>query len=349
MPDALSEYTYEYPAEQIAHYPTEKRDGSKLLVVRRHPSGGLPKIEDCLFGDLPEIAAKELEGYLWVRNRTRVLPARIFAIRPSGSRHEILLTEKLAPNRWRAFIRNIWKVKEGEILVLENSSEKIKISGRDEVEFLSSSDSEDIIGRLGHVPLPPYLERSDEEGDRERYQTVWATGKPLSAAAPTASLHFTDDIWRKILDKGISAADVFLNVGRGTFEPLRKNSLRECELHYETFSVAAAELEKIKIAKRVLAIGTTSCRVVEALAQKDRVTLTQSHDIFSGRTNLFIQPGYEFKKVESLLTNFHLPQSSLLVLVAVFAGSLSLIKESYRYALAHKYRLFSYGDASLWI
>jgi len=199
--------------------------------------------------------------------------------------------------------------------------------------------------RVGRVPLPPYIKREVLEEDKARYQSVWAQGDAQSAAAPTASLHFTQELWGQLLKDGISTADVFLHVGRGTFEALRENDLHKVELHEEAYEVGATDAEKIHSSKSVFAIGTTACRLVETLSRLD----SRSDFSLKGRTKLFIGPEYEFQKVKALLTNFHLPESSLLVLVSVFAGSLSLVKEVYAHAVERQYRLFSYGDASLWI
>jgi S-adenosylmethionine:tRNA ribosyltransferase-isomerase len=278
-----------------------------------------------------------------------VLPARLFAKRPSGSRHEIFLTDRISKNEWNAKVKNIWKVKDSEILKLEKSQVEVELLSRDRVRFYCD-DPLSVIEAEGRVPLPKYIKRAQELEDKTRYQTVWAEGEPRSSAAPTASLHFTEELWNNLIQKGVRSADVFLHVGRGTYEPLRETDLRVAKLHEESFEVHKAELDKINAAKGVVALGTTACRVVESLySLNEEMEFCPDDSFYRAKTALFIKPGYEFKKVKALLTNFHLPESSLLVLLSVFAESLSLTKEVYSHAVAKKYRLFSYGDASIWL
>lgn len=356
LPSFLSDYTYQHDGSLIAYEPLKKRTESRLLLVRRNPSGGLPRFEDLLISDLPAVVDQnpELKKHLLVRNRSKVLPARFFARRATGRRHEIVLIEKLNDFEWRAFVKNVSKLKVPEKLTIENTSEQVEVLDNFTVRFFTP-EVEALLQKVGRMPLPPYIRREVNEEDTERYQSVWAEGKALSSAAPTASLHFTDELWRLLKDRGISTADAYLHVGRGTFEPLRENELSKAVLHEEAFEVFNSDLEKIKNAESVFAIGTTACRLVETLAHLNsngadflRITETGSQTL-KGHTRLFVKPGYEFKRVKALLTNFHLPASSLLVLVSVFAGSWNLAKEAYDHALARKYRLFSYGDASLWI
>jgi S-adenosylmethionine:tRNA ribosyltransferase-isomerase len=354
LPNSLAEYSYDFEESSIAHYPSDRRDESKLLLVRRHPEGGLPRFEDLKFSELPHVVEQNsfLKDYLWVRNRTRVLPARLFAKRQTGSRHEIVLTEKLSPTSWKALIKNVAKLKFPEELKIEGSEDVLRVSSPDEVSF-SSLDAVARIESFGRIPLPPYIKRDVVEADRERYQPVWAQGPALSSAAPTASLHFTEELWES-LSKQIQSADTYLHVGRGTFEPLRTDDLSAAQLHAEPYELLVSEAQKIQQVSKVLAIGTTACRLTETVADLDlRNFLSQGAssnvDYVQGQTRLFVRPGYEFKKVSALMTNFHLPQSSLFVLVSVFGGSLKLAQEAYRFALSKNYRLFSYGDASLWI
>ncbi len=356
FPQFLSEYTYPFEESQIAVEPLAERSESKLLLVRRNASSGLPRFEDCKFSDLPDIVDSNpfLKEMLLVRNRTKVLAARFFATRSSGGRHEIVLTEKVSATEWKALIRNIAKIKDRDILKIENSEHSVKIILPDIVKF-ETSDVPALLLQVGKVPLPPYIKREVVEEDKTRYQSVWASGEALSAAAPTASLHFTDQVWNSMMTKIKHSADVYLHVGRGTFEALRENDLQKAELHAEAFEVAHNDAKKVKDAREVFAIGTTACRLVETLAaiyngrEENNIQFQETEAGLLGHTRLFVKPGYEFAKVKALLTNFHLPESSLFVLATVFAGSLQLSKEAYAYALKRNYRLFSYGDASLWL
>ncbi len=352
LSNLLSDYTYSYREDQIAYEPLKERAESRLLLVRKNPEHGLPRFEDCKFSDLPKIVDEnpKLKELLLVRNRSKVLAARFYAKRATGSRHEIVLTDRVGPREWRAFIRHSAKIKEGEVLTLENSDEQLEYVFPDKVRF-KSEDVFSLLEKVGKVPLPPYIKREAIESDKERYQSVWAEGPALSAAAPTASLHFTNEVWEQMASR-MKTADVYLHVGRGTFEPLREEKLSEAELHEENFEVAQLDWQSIQNSKGVFAIGTTACRVVESLSLlQDKKLLRYSETKFGieGSTKIFIRPAYEFQKVKALLTNFHLPASSLLVLVNVFAESMSLTKEAYQFAIDKKYRLFSYGDASLWV
>lgn len=355
LPFLLSEYSYTYPESLIAYEPAPERTASRLLLVRKNPQSGLPRFEDCLFSDLPQIVDEnsELKKHLLVRNRSKVLPARFYAHRKTGSRHEIVLIEKVSDRDWRALIRHVFKVKNGEFLKIENSEESVELLEPGLIRF-ATEDVSGLMQKVGRMPLPPYIRRDEKVEDKERYQTVWAQGAALSAAAPTASLHFTEEIWDRVLSCGVSSADAYLHVGRGTFEALRETDLSKVQLHAEAFEVQGQELNKIQEAESVWAVGTTACRLVESLAHlnesQDFMKVSQqSADLLQATTRLFIGPHYKFRKVQALLTNFHLPQSSLLVLVATFAGSWTLAKEAYAHAVSKNYRLFSYGDASLWL
>lgn len=354
FPGHLNEYSYAYDESLVAYAPAATRSESRLLLVRRFPVGGLPRFEDCSFRDLPSIIEgdAELKKKLLVRNRSKVLPARFFAKRQTGSRHEIVLAERVNAQEWKALIRNVAKVKVPELLQIENIDERVEIVAPDRVRFFSE-DVPSLMARVGRIPLPPYIKREVREEDKGRYQSVWATGEALSAAAPTASLHFTDEIWEQIQNAGMKSADAFLHVGRGTFEALRENDLSKAELHEEAFEVARDDLQKIQSAKSVFAVGTTACRLTETIARLSTKSgdfrITEEGALLKGWTKLFVKPGFAFEKVGALLTNFHLPESSLLVLVSVFAGSYTLAREAYEHAVEKKYRLFSYGDSSLWI
>jgi S-adenosylmethionine:tRNA ribosyltransferase-isomerase len=352
LPNSLLEYNFDYPESLIAYSPLLGRSDSRLLVVRRNPSAGLPQLEDCNFSELPQIVSenKELAKLLLVRNRSKVFPARLFATRSSGSRHEIVLTERISATTWKALIKNVARIKSNEKLKIEGSLEELEVLAPDTVRF-QTHHVHSLLDEVGKVPLPPYIRREAYADDKSRYQSVWAEGEALSSAAPTASLHFTDEMWA-LLQSKVDTADVFLHVGRGTFEPLRENDLAVAELHEESFQISQANRKKIESASGVFAIGTTACRVVETLSNLENnslVNFEEFSDELRGKTKIFIRPGYDFKKVHALLTNFHLPQSSLFVLVSVFAQSVTLAKDAYAHAVSKRYRLFSYGDASLWL
>lgn len=336
--DFIRDYTFEFQESQIATRPLEERGTSRLLLVRRNPTRGLPRFEDLLFRDLPQVIENEdeLKKMLWVRNRSKVFWARVFAHRASGSRHEILFIKKISDDnnksKWSVLIKNSAKLKFPEVL-----SHKITALSPNLVEV---ENVENLFEAEGRVPLPPYIKREAEHSDRAQYQPVWADGEAKSAASPTASLHFSEEMWCEIEQRGIRSADVYLHVGLGTFEPVRVDRLSEHRLHAEDYELGSESLAAILKANSCLAVGTTACRLVETVAREK---------MLSGATSLFVRPGFEFQKTRALLTNFHLPESTLYVLVNVFAGSMSLAREAYSYALRRGYRLFSYGDASLWV
>ena len=300
---------YELPPELIAQHPTERRDDSRLLVFDR--SSG--EIRHRRFGDLPD----ELRGELTVVNDTRVVPARIPIERPRG---EVLLLEQVEDGVWEALARPTRRLKAGArygpVELIEHLGE-----GRWRVRLQGPP--------AGEVPLPPYI--TAPLGDPERYQTVYARSEG-SAAAPTAGLHFTDELL-----EALDVERVTLHVGLDTFRPLTTATLEEHVLHGERYEVEAAAWKRIAAAERVLAVGTTTVRVLETLARGAPL---------SGRTTLFVTPGFEFRRVDALLTNFHLPRSTLLALVMAFAG-VEETRELYRIAVAERYRFYSFGDAML--
>lgn len=364
LTDLLSDYNYDLPDELIAHEPAATREAARLLVVRRNPERGLPRFEDLRVSDLPDVVASEpsLKNALWVRNRSRVIPARFYARRPTGGRHEIVLTEEKEPGVWDAIIRGSSAFKYPQPLAPDGHSHlgfqaldarTIDVRGW-------SSPLEEFLEANGEMPLPPYIKTRDRTRDRDRYQTVWARpDKAASVAAPTASLHFSDELTRTLETRtGASFADIILHVGLGTFEPVRTPRLSEHTLHDERIEVEAESLRRLETAltdnRPRIALGTTALRTLESLglggrapAPEARLETTPSG--VRGRTHLFIRPGHEFRYANSLFTNFHLPESTLLVLVATFAGSRQLALEAYRHAIENRYRFFSFGDASLWI
>ena len=303
---------YELPSELIAQRPLDRRDGSRLLVYER-ASGA---VRHQTFGDLPD----ELDGELVVVNDTRVVPARLRLERSSGGQVEVLLLEPLGQGQWEALARPSRRLRAGERL---GPVELIRPLG--EGRWLLQLDGEP----AGEAPLPPYIhERLD---DPERYQTVFAEQQG-SAAAPTAGLHFTPELLARL-----DVERVTLHVGLDTFRPLAVDDLDDHRLHGERYEVRAESWQRIQAARRVLAVGTTSVRTLETLARGAPL---------AGRTELFIQPPFEFKRVDALLTNFHLPRSTLLALVMAFAG-IEETRELYRLAIAERYRFYSFGDAML--
>ena len=311
-----AELEYELPPELIAQRPAERRDESRLLVYER-ASG---EVRHLRFSDLPDVLA---EGELVVVNESRVIPARLVLERPGGGRAEVLLLERVGPN-------GVW---EG----LARPSRRLRVGQRlGPVELLEALGEGRWMLRLegepaGEAPLPPYI--TEPLADPERYQTVYAREEG-SAAAPTAGLHFTPELLSRL-----DIERVTLHVGLDTFRPIETETLEEHAIHTERYSVEPAAWERIQAAERVLAVGTTTVRVVETLANATRPS-------YQGRTGLFITPGYEFKRVDSLLTNFHLPRSSLLALVMAFAG-VEETRRLYELAIEERYRFYSFGDAML--
>jgi S-adenosylmethionine:tRNA ribosyltransferase-isomerase len=326
----LSDFDYHLPAELIAQEPPVERDGARMLVVYRDEQ----RFEDRRFREFPTFLRK---GDCVVLNDSRVLPSRLFS-----GKSEMLLLEPVSEDarEWRALVRPGRKMHIGEIIRFDDrfSAEIIARGERGErtVRFLGEEDVYPAIDRLGHMPLPPYIKREDRIEDRERYQTVYARDRG-SVAAPTAGLHFTGEILDSVRNTGAQIASVTLHVGLGTFQPVDREDFENHELHYERYSIAEESARAIESAERVVAVGTTSVRTVESAAATGQR---------SGSTNLFIHPGYQFRCVGAILTNFHLPRTSLLLLVCAFAGA-ELTLAAYRHAVAEKYRFFSYGDCML--
>jgi S-adenosylmethionine:tRNA ribosyltransferase-isomerase len=307
-----TELDYDLPQELIAQHPAERRDDSRLLVYERATGA----IRHRCFAELPE----ELHGELVVVNDTRVVPARLHLTRDTGGAAEVLLLERLAGDEWEGLARPSKRLRAGERLgpveLLEPLGE-----GRWRLRLYGDPD--------GETPLPPYI--TEPLADASRYQTVYARDAG-SAAAPTAGLHFTPELLAQL-----DVARVTLHVGLDTFRPLAVEHLDEHELHGERYAVAAAEWERIQAAERVLAVGTTTVRTLETLARGAPL---------EGRTELFVRPPFQFRRVDALLTNFHLPRSTLLALVMAFAG-IEETRELYRIAVAERYRFYSFGDAML--
>ena len=335
------DFDYALPDALIARYPAEPRSASRLLHVA---ASGVN--DDRSFVDLPDLLSP---GDLLVFNDTRVLLARLYGAKASGGRIEILLERVTGAQAALAQIRASHAPKAGSTIEVHDRDGKViataTISAREGRFFALQFDSalDDVMAAGGHVPLPPYIDRGDELSDQSRYQTVYAK-HPGAVAAPTAGLHFDAALLARLAERGIDSGFVTLHVAAGTFQPLSDAQLAAGELHAERIFVDAALVEKIDEARarggRVVCVGTTSLRALESAAASGRL------QAFDGETTLFIRPGYAFRVADGLLTNFHLPRSSLMMLVGAFAGS-ERIMAAYRHAVAERYRFFSYGDAML--
>lgn len=333
-----SDFHYELPQALIAQAPSDERSASRLLLMRG-PEGVL---EDHRFTELPELLRA---GDLLVFNNTRVLAARLLGKKQSGGKVEVLVERVLDPQRVLAQIRASKTPRPGTSLQLEGDVTAVvqaKHDGFYEIDFAPRAVAE-VLQQSGHMPLPPYIERPDREQDRERYQTVYAT-EPGAVAAPTAGLHFDEALLQRLEQKGIQSGFVTLHVGAGTFQPVRVDDIAEHRMHQEWCSIDADLCEQIRRTRgqggRIVAVGTTSVRVLETAAHNGDI------EPFSGDTDIFIRPGYQFRIVDALITNFHLPESTLLMLVSAFAGY-DNIMQAYRHAIMQQYRFFSYGDAML--
>lgn len=332
-----SDFNYFLPESLIAQAPLPQRTASRLLRLHRQTGD----IKDGQFTDFIDLISP---NDLLVFNNTKVIAARLFGVKTTGGKIEILIERVLNDKQALAHIRSSKSPKAGAIIALDKGY-SCEVLGRDDDLFYLSFNSEnsvlDILAEIGHIPLPPYIQRADEESDLARYQTVFAM-QVGAVAAPTAGLHFDEDILEKIASKGIERVFVTLHVGSGTFQPVRVENLSEHLMHKEYFSVSQETVDAVNATRkrggRVIAIGTTAVRALESASRSG--TLKAS----CGDTNLFIVPGYEFKSVDAMLTNFHLPESTLLMLVSAFS-SYEYVMNAYQHAIEKKYRFFSYGDA----
>lgn len=345
----LSNYDYNLPKELIAQYPSEKRGNDRLLVVDRKEK----KYEEKKFEDIVSFFKKD---DLLVLNNTKVIPARIYGKRKTGGKVEIFIIDKTKVPV-EALVRPSGRLDEGERIILESGDEVI-MRGWTElgrlVEFLTPVD--DVLEKIGHVPLPPYIDRVDEQNDKERYQTVFAEVKGATAA-PTAGLHFTKSIITALVNKGIKIEYVTLHVSYGTFAPVKEEDYASHKMHSEYYKISRETISAVKKAKenksRIIACGTTSVRVLESCADKiinmmhweDGMGQTDFKGI-DGFTNIFIYPGYKFQMVDAMITNFHLPKSTLILLTSAFCGK-ELLFSAYEYAISRKFKFFSYGDVML--
>lgn len=341
----ISEFDYELPEELIAQMPADKRENSKMLVLNRADK----TIEHKHFFDITDYID---DNCVLVLNNTKVLPARLYGKKEeTGAKIEVLLLEPKENNQWSCLIKPSKRVKENTIITISEdlkikTIQKLEDAGEWLIELQYNGDLFDILHKVGNIPLPPYIERklqSEEikQFDKERYQTVYAKDEG-SVAAPTAGLHFTKEILNKLKEKGVELIYVTLNVGMGTFRPVKCENILDHKMHSETFEITKDAADRINAAKqqgkKIIAVGTTTVRTLETAYQKYGC-IKACHD----HSELFIYPPYEFKVVDELITNFHLPKSTLLMLVSALAGK-DFIFKAYQEAIKNRYRFFSYGD-----
>ncbi|UJF18979.1 tRNA preQ1(34) S-adenosylmethionine ribosyltransferase-isomerase QueA [Vibrio sp. SS-MA-C1-2] len=342
----VSDFSFDLPDELIARYPQPDRTASRLLQL----DGNSGTLVDGQFTNVLDLVEP---GDLLVFNNTRVIPARMFGRKASGGKIEVLVERVLDNKRILAHVRSSKSPKPGAPLILGDNSdyevEATMVARHDalfEIQFENELTVLETLDKIGHMPLPPYIDRPDEDSDKERYQTVY-NEKPGAVAAPTAGLHFDDAILAALKEKGVETAFVTLHVGAGTFQPVRVDDINDHVMHSEYAEVPQEVVDAINATKarngRVIAVGTTSVRSLESAAQSALKQGTPLVPFFSD-TDIFIYPGYEFQLIDVMITNFHLPESTLIMLVSAFAGFDNTIK-AYHHAVAEKYRFFSYGDA----
>ena len=334
----LTDFNYELPEKLIAQVPIKNRDESRLMVLNRKKQ----TIEHKIFKDIIDYLEP---GDCLVRNNTKVLPARLYGKKETGANVEFVLLKNMEGDIWEVMCRPGNKLHIGTKVIFGDGLLQAEIldtmpDGTRKVKFTYNGIFNEILDKIGLMPLPPYIH--EELKEKDRYQTVYAKYEG-SAAAPTAGLHFTPELLKKIEEKGIQIANVTLHVGIGTFRPVKEEKVEDHEMHSEHFYIKEEDVEKInstkKAGKRVIAVGTTSCRVLETIADENGMVR-----VTEGDTQIFIYPGYKFKCLNGLITNFHLPQSTLLMLVSALAGK-DFIMKAYNEAVKEKYRFFSFGDA----
>lgn len=333
------DFFYQLPEELIARHPTPERRGSRLLRL----DGETGSMQH---GQFPDLLHWLQPGDLMVFNNTRVIPARLFGQKPTGGQVEILVERVVDSHRVLAHTRASKSPKVGTAIIIEDGTELTVTARHDalfELQFPADQTVLDVLERSGHMPLPPYIDRADIDADRERYQTVYSDQhKKGAVAAPTAGLHFDELLLEQLQSKGVRVAFVTLHVGAGTFQPVRVDNIKDHQMHSEIMELGEDVCELVKATKaaggRVIAVGTTSVRCLETAAQHGQITPYQ------GETNIFIYPSYQYQVVDALVTNFHLPESTLLMLVSAFAGYRNVMA-AYDEAVAERYRFFSYGDA----
>lgn len=345
----ISEFTFELPEELIAQTPAQRRGDDRLLVIDKMTG----EYQDSMFNDFPSFVD---EGSLVVVNDTRVRKARIYGISETGGKVEFLFTGAVSSNSWQAMVSKSKKQKVGKKYTFYTPENRIYCTGviAGDVDDNDSGSSlkivrfdkdidEEFFLKCGHVPLPPYIKREDDFNDETRYQTIYAN-ECGSMAAPTAGLHFTEETLKKLKDKHVDIVHVTLQVGMGTFLPVRTENLEDHVMHTEAYHILPEVADTINKAKaegrKIIAIGTTSVRTLESASTDDGIVHAGNSS-----TNLFITPGYKFKVVDQMVTNFHTPESTLLVLVSAFAGREHILN-AYKHAVDEKYHFFSYGDAT---
>ena len=335
----VTDFNYNLPEELIAQVPIEKRDESRLMVLDREKK----TIEHKVFKDILDYLKP---GDCLVRNNTKVIPARLYGVKEeTGANVEFLLLHRVEGDIWEVMVRPGKKLMPGAKVSFGDGILKAEIlekmdDGNRKVKFEYNGIFNEILDKIGLMPLPPYIKERLKEKDR--YQTVYAKYEG-SAAAPTAGLHFTDELLEKIKEKGVEIANVTLHVGIGTFRPVKVENIEEHDMHSEHYYIKKEDAEKIKNARknggRIIAVGTTSCRVLESISDENGIV----HET-EGDTSIFIYPGYKFKCIDCLITNFHLPESTLIMLVSALAGK-DYIMKAYEEAVKEKYKFFSFGDA----
>lgn len=334
----VSDFSYELPEELIAQIPIERRDSSRLMILDKNAQ----TVEHKIFKNIIDYLKP---GDCLVRNNTKVIPARLYGKKDTGANVEFVLLKNIEGDIWEAMVRPGNKLHKGAKVIFGNDILTAEIldtlqGGTRKVKFSYKGIFNEILDKIGLMPLPPYIHESLKEKDR--YQTVYAKNDG-SAAAPTAGLHFTEDLLDKIEKKGVQIANVTLHVGIGTFRPVKEENVEEHHMHTEHYYIKREDADKINNAKlsghRVIAIGTTSCRTIETIANEEGFVRE-----CEGDTGIYIYPGYKFKCLDGLITNFHLPESTLLMLVSAFAGR-DFILKAYNEAVKEKYRFFSFGDA----
>ena len=337
----VSDFNYELPEELISQHPYDKRDEARLMVLNK----GSQTIEHKVFKDVIDYLNP---GDCLVINNTKVIPARLYGKKDTGANVEFLLLKRIEGDIWESIVRPGSKLKAGAKVIfgdglLEATVLEVLDNGNRKVEFKYNGIFNEILDQIGLMPLPPYITEATRE-DNEKYQTVYAKYDG-SAAAPTAGLHFTEELLEKIKAKGVEVANVTLHVGIGTFRPVKVENVEEHEMHSEHYYIKKEDADKINKAKqngnKVIAVGTTSCRVLESVADENG-NLKE----VEGDTSIFIYPGYKFKCIDSLITNFHLPESTLIMLVSSLAGK-DFVMKAYEEAVQERYKFFSFGDAMI--